>query len=343
MRPRFLICISAVVLFMVEFVFWLRSKHQNVVIQPKQEIVQSTNQPARNAIVSDQHISRPVLSQTNRTPLIPSSVGIAEVTKSFVDDKNKPINLFVRFIDQSSNPVPEVKVKFGIMQLTALDPALMELGSKSIQLERTTDGDGRIEIHGEVGEGIGIGTIQKDGYEPERAQYSFGTVGGSFDNPIIVKMWSTNIHEQLITGEKTFDIAPDGKPHVIDLLKGTIAEAGDGDLTVWIQYTNQVTRGQVYDWSAGIKIINGGLFEEDLGSPMYDAPPDGYVPTFEIHGKIKGGQRGDSGDRQFYLKLKNGQEFGQMSIDLHAPFNDQTPGLINLSYVINPSGSRILR
>ncbi len=32
-----------------------------------------------------------------------------------------------------------------------------------------------------------------------------------------------------------------------------------------------------------------------------------------------------------------------MSINLIAPFNDQTPGLIRLSYAINSSGSRILR
>jgi hypothetical protein len=70
---------------------------------------------------------------------------------------------------------------------------------------------------------------------------------------------------------------------------------------------------------------------------------NGYTPFFRSRQQIKGGQRGQIGEHQFYLKLKNGQEYGQMSIDLHAPFNNQTPGLIRLSYAINPSGSRILR
>jgi len=35
-------------------------------------------------------------------------------------------------------------------------------------------------------------------------------------------MWSTNVHEQLITGGKSFHIEPDGRPYVIDLAKGTL-------------------------------------------------------------------------------------------------------------------------
>jgi len=76
---------------------------------------------------------------------------------------------------------------------------------------------------------------------------------------------------------------------------------------------------------------------------MYLAPTDGYASAFQLQQQIKGGQYGETGDRLFYLKLKDGAEYGQMSIDLYAPYNDQIPGLIRLSYAINPSGSRILR
>ena len=76
---------------------------------------------------------------------------------------------------------------------------------------------------------------------------------------------------------------------------------------------------------------------------MYQAPTDGYIPSFQLKQQIKGGQSGEIGDRLFYLKLKNGQEYGQMAIDLYAPWNSQIPGMIRLSYSINPSGSRILR
>ncbi len=172
---------------------------------------------------------------------------------------------------------------------------------------------------------------------------SFGAEGGSYDNPVIFKMWSDSIHEKLITGDKAFSIVPDGRPYFINLTDDTISESGPGDLTVWVQYTNQIVRGQLYDWSAGIEVINGGLLEEPLGTAMYEAPTDGYVPSFKLKQQIKGGQSGEIGERQFYLQLKSGQEYGQMSIDLYAPWNKQIPGLIRLSYAINPSGSDILR
>jgi hypothetical protein len=204
--------------------------------------------------------------------------------------------------------------------------------------------DGRFEITDGKGRNVTIESIQKDGFEFESGlPKTFGAVGGSFENPVVFKMWSTNVHEHLISGDKSFDIVPDGRPYFINLTDDTISESGEGDLKIWIQYTNQPVRGQLYNWSAEIDVINGGLLEEPLGSSMYEAPTDGYVPSFQLKGQIKGGQRGDTGERQFYLMLKNGREYGQMSIGLYAPFNDQTPGLIRLSYAINPSGSRILR
>jgi hypothetical protein len=211
--------------------------------------------------------------------------------------------------------------------------------------EVVSDSNGRFQwtdssVTGDI---VGVGSLKKEGYEAEPGQYSCRAGDGNYDNPVIFKMWSTNIHEQLITGTKSFDIVPDGRPYFINLTDGTIAESGAGDLKVWVRYANQVVRGQLYDWSASIEVINGGLLEEGLGSPMFEAPTEGYVPMFEVHGKIKGGQRGDTGERQFYLKLKNGQEYGQTTIGLYAPFNDQTPGLVRLSYAINPSGSPILR
>lgn len=39
-----------------------------------------------------------------------------------------------------------------------------------------------------------------------------------------------------------------------------VSEHESGDLKVWVQYTNQVVQGRLYDWSAGIEVINGGLY-----------------------------------------------------------------------------------
>lgn len=366
MRPRFLIVLTVAVLVMLGLLLWLRPAKPPVASTPApvsaaQSSVPPTSQPPANQPA--------IAAQLSATPASPLAAGGAATVsnnavqtrelemKQDVEGKNVPVRFYGMVIDQDSNALAGVSVTLSVRHNVYVTPGSLEamkyaafshdelqkVLSPSIQV--TTDAAGRFQWDdaGVTGDVLGVGSITKDGYEAEPGQYSCGAGSGSYDNPVIFKMWSTNIHEQLITGEKKFPIVPDGRSYVIDLNKGTIAESGAGDLKVWVKYPSQVTRGQLYDWSAEIDVINGGLLEEPLGSVMYSAPADGYVPSFQLRQQIKGGQSGETGSRQFYVRLNNGQEYGRITIDLYAPYNDQYPGLIRLSYAINPSGSRILR
>ena len=257
---------------------------------------------------------------------------------------NVPINFCGQVIDQDSNALSAVVVKVLIMHADVVGPGIAPTGPGPFPLERVTDAHGRFEINGVTGNGFGLDSIEKPGYEAELTRRGFGSTEGSFTAPVIFKMWNTNIHEQLISGHKSFDIVPDGRPYLIDLTTGAISESGPGDLKAWIKYVAPSTRGQLSDWSCEIDAINGGLLEaNEFFDFMDSAPTEGYIPAFKLQQQIKGGQRGSIGQRRFYVRLHNGQEYGRIEIGLYAPFNDQTPGLISLSYAINPSGSRILR
>jgi len=50
---------------------------------------------------------------------------------------------------------------------------------------------------------------------------------------------------------------------------------------------------------------------------------------------------GATGDKRFYVKLRNGQMYGRIVINLYADFHGKP--MIRISYAVNPSGSRILR
>ena len=350
MRPRFVIFLLVAVAVILAIAFWLRPVRPPVnlesisIAQPTNN-VPATPATAANAVSQSVPGTHPAIITTPVTPK-PSAatgMGIAEVVAKFIERKNIAIEFYGLVIDQDSNALAGVNVKVSVQQLTAPNPTAMELGATEVPFERITGPDGRFEISGLKGESLDLASIQKEGYEAEPTKRGFGASSGSVEQPVVFKMWSNKIHEKLISGGKSFEIVPDGRAYFINLTDDTISESAEGDLKVWIQCSNQPVRGQLYDWSAGIEVINGGLLEESLGSAMYEAPTEGYVPSFQLSGQIKGGQRGDIGERQFYLKLKNEQEYGQMSIGLYAPFNDQIPGLIRLSYVINPSGSRILR
>ena len=322
-------------------------------MRQKQESLQPHKSEAVESTGSVAHIVAVMSKPTNLVENLPvslanqlSKVNDREKTnevRQYLESQNKPVEFYGKAVDQDGNPLAGVKVKGQVLHIKVMAPAPWGDQDEIIPIEKETDSDGRFEVRGQSGRSLDIDLIQKSGYETEPWQHVRRATEGSIWNPVVFKLWSPNIHEQLITGEKSFEIQPDGKPHMIDLTKGTISENGDGDLKVWIRYTNQVSQGQLYDWSAGVEVINGGLLEEPYGTVMYFAATDGYTPSFLLQQQIKGGQSGEIGDRSFYLKLNNGQEYGRMNINLYAPYGYLHPGLIRLSYAINPSGSRILR
>jgi len=258
--------------------------------------------------------------------------------RALVEGQNVPFNFYGRVIDQDSNSLAGVKLK-----LSARHWSTTSTGS--LRLEKSTDADGRFDVHGITGDVFDLEEVTRDGYELEPySKHTYGAVGGSVSDPVIFKMWSTNIHEQLITGRKSFDIQPDGRPYGIDLAKGTLSESDEGDLKVWVKRPAQVTLGQRYNWSCGIEVTNGSLLiETNVNSSMYVAPVDGYTPSFKFDQPIGSGWGDTTGKKRFYLMLKNGQEYGRISIELLAYYNDRIPGLVRIEYAINPSGSRILR
>ena len=310
------------------------------------ETATKTTPPRSNPVVASHGARHAQASQP--PPVSPKSPvekegDLATASKAFAESLNVPVNFYGLVIDQDSSALAGVVVKVNVSHLAVVTPNNPSPDLSRYRFKRATGEDGRFEINGVTGEGFDLESITKAGYEAEPTRRGFAATEGSYTEPVIFKMWNTNIHEKLISGHKSFDIVPDGRPYVVDLAKGTISESEPGDLKVWIKCPAQMAPDQVYDWSCGVDALNGGLLEEPPGVAMYLAPAEGYKPSFQLQGQIKKGQRGSSGERSFYVRLNNGQEYGAIGIGLYAPFNNQTPGLIRLSYTINPSGSRILR
>ncbi len=350
MKTQYVIFLLVAVVVILAVVFWLRPVQLPTSTEQTQTAVQTSNAPVASVSVASQStpvgINPTLITSPNlkSQPSGTNQTGLKEAIEKLVEGRNKPIRFYGQVIDQDSNGLAGVEIKSVVQQITMPDSLQGPewIGSKYINVVRTTGADGRFEISGLNGDGFGIG-LTKDGYEAEPDHRSFGQIGGSYDNPVIFKMWNTNIHEHLISGEKVFHIIPDGRPYFINLTEGTISESDAGDLKVWVKRPEQITYGQRYDWSCGIDAINGGLLEQPRGTVMYSAPTDEYNQAFQFEQTIGSGWGDSTGERQFYIRLNNGQEYGRISVELYAYYNDQTPGLIRLSYAINPSGSRILR
>lgn len=369
MRPRFVIGIFVFALAVIALLFWLCPKPP---VTSTPAPVQSAQSPVLRTNRQPAIVARPSANPVTAFNPVTASNNTVEAQElrmqQAVEKQNVPVCFYGKVVDQDSNALAGVRVKLGVRHNIYVIPNSPEaakyaaLSHEELQkmLNPTTtvvtDTNGRCQwvspsITGDI---LGVGSLTKAGYEAEPGQYSCGAGGGSYDNPVIFKMWSDSIHDKLITGSKSFPIVPDGRPYFINLTDDIISESGPGDLKVWIQYTNQVVQGQLYDWSAGIEVINGGLLEVPqaainsgfLAEPpfaMYSAPENGYTPSFQLKSQINGGQSGEIGNRFFYLRLKDGKEYGRMSINLFAPYGHLYPGLVRISYAINPSGSHILK
>src|SRR5579859_3256860 len=107
--------------------------------------------------------------------------------RALVEGQNVPFNFYGRVIDQDSNSLAGVKLK-----LSARHWSTTSTGS--LRLEKSTDADGRFDVHGITGDVFDLEEVTRDGYELEPySKHTYGAVGGSVSDPVIFKMWSTNI------------------------------------------------------------------------------------------------------------------------------------------------------
>jgi hypothetical protein len=263
-----------------------------------------------------------------------------ESAQAFKEDPDLPVAFYGLVVDQDSNVLQNVKVDVEIMQWNLSD--LPRTALKATRVEKQSDADGRFEVSGLQAHGVIIRSFTKVGYEPEMVRDRYGEYAaqaGSFDQPKMFRLWSTNLHESLISGEKKFHLVPDGRRYGIDLIKGTIIEGGEGDLVVWIKRSEPVQEERRYDWSCEFAVPAGGLVE-DGNYFMFRAPEAGYTSAFAHEAKVGAyGWGVSTSDKRFYLKLRNGQMFGRIVINV----DTRDPATIRLSYAVNPSGSRVLR
>ena len=258
-------------------------------------------------------------------------------------DHDLPVALYGRVVDQDTKPLPDVAVNVAIIDEYATRSGGMTGRTERVQIQ--TGADGRFEVSGFRGNRVAVEGLTKDGYEPELQQH-YGFVpprGTTFDSPAVLRLWSTNFHEPLIEGEKSFVVIPDGRHYAIDLVKGTIDESEQGDLVLWIKRPEIVKRPKRYEWASEVGVPAGGLLENE-NRAMFVAPELGYTNAFAHREEAGVNGWGDGFERKlFYLKLRKAQMYGRMSLDLYAYYDEKRPALIRISYAINPSGSRLLR
>lgn len=265
--------------------------------------------------------------------------------------KNVPIGFFGRIVDQDNRPLSGVRVVASARQW--LYAPVAGLTSTHPTTEALSASDGSFEFTDLSGDALKIEALEKKGYEAEpSATRDFGyNVSENHvpdrNNPVVLRMWRSEVKERLITGKMFFAIWPDGRDYTVNLLEGKHVESvtEEGDFRIRVKRSTDAKFGQKYDWSFVIAPINGGIIEEqDPHSSMFLAPDTGFLAQYEFSIKADGDQWGHRVKKRFYVRSRGGMVVGRITVDVF-PFYDlkKKDGTVGIDYAINPSGTSVLR
>lgn len=334
-----LVIVSIGIIFTLVF-FLQRSR----LIQGAKSFTGTISVPTLSINSSTTNSTLSVISSTPPVPklnIIQNDREKTNIIREYMESQNVPIDFFGKITDQDGNPVSGVKVQIKVRHWIVITPAAFGADAKMIPVATETDLSGCFEIHNVTGDGFDVESIQKAGYAlSPKTPNGFDPNNGSLNNPVIIKMWKLGDKEQLVTGEKFWGIIPDGRVYTIDLLKGIKAESADaaGDFRIAVSRPAGVSRQDRYDWSFQIMPIEGGIIETE-DDFMYQAPERDYASKYDFHLNASETPWTYRIKKKFYTEARG--HFARIDIEVFAHYQDQ--GVLNISWAINPTGSRNLQ
>ena len=269
--------------------------------------------------------------------------------KESLFDKAKPstksiedIDLWIRVIDQYSNPVEGVRVNYGGKSGYLTD------GSDSDHF--FTDANGMGLTKGAAGTGLSIWGVEKRSYvfrvdnsqdtpderiniygkSKEEHENYWGTY--SKDNPFTIVIWKKEGESQVKTGERLFAVLPDGSLYFLDFDSKQYTQKMDSveKAGMYIRFE----RGET-DWTATIEYHDGGLIET-TDQYMFQAPTSGYYSTV-----IKEGAGQSWKNYDLYAYNQRYKMYSRFHISL-MPFFNEKKAAVRIWYVTNYKGERNL-
>lgn len=264
-----------------------------------------------------------------------------------VEGRNVRIDFWGEIIDQSGQPVPEVRVKMKVRRGNY--SAAAGVGATFDKRETLTDSEGRFELVGAEGDSLSFESISKDGYRLSartKMGYGFGDMPAAIKAdarfPIVIQMWKLGPLTELISFRTLFGFKPDGHPYTLDLLnnKKLEGENADGDLVVKLTRPSNVTPKEKFEWTLELSAIGGGLVE-GTNDFMYLAPDTGYQQKVVIHMVPTEMDYASALTKDYFISSREGKVFGAVHLRIRPDYDGESA--IFVESWMNPSGSRNLQ
>jgi uncharacterized repeat protein (TIGR03803 family) len=258
-----------------------------------------------------------------------------------MDLMQAPIDFYGKVVDENSNVVALAKVAFRWMDLTARGLENTSAGG--------SDAMGLFSLAGKQGASLTV-SVSKDGYYATRNSqqtFRYSKMEGNLRivpdarHPVIFELRKQGKGEHLIVTSippgigQIFQLWHDGTPIEIDLLNGTKAAPGSGQLKLEFWRDISEKNIQPFDWKLILSVPGGGIrqTEEEFA---FMAPSSGYQSSLIIDMPKTNKSWQAEIRSKYYVQLPGGK-YGRIDFYL-MPYN----GAFTINSVINSSGSRNL-
>jgi hypothetical protein len=306
------------------------------------------NEPVAAAVTNQNPAATPKAAVTTPVPSAPAPVAVAPnapatsaptaVLPTVTELLQKPINFYGKVIDENSNPVAGVSIKFRWTDLTAPNQ------------ERTSStesySDGLFSLRDRHGASMTLWFSKAGYYSPHHGQMSFNYAFGpdilSPDphNPVIFQLRKKGQGAELVTSDNGIQpslaalVPINGDPVSVNLLQKEVGTSGDLEIS---QVKPDSSHWQLAtNWSFHMSIPAGGFIQEEDAFP-FTAPETGYQTTVDLN-FVKGEPDWTTQlTKTYYIAFGQPQKYGWLRVE--ANIAQQT---VFLTYAINPTGSRNL-
>jgi hypothetical protein len=192
----------------------------------------------------------------------------AESVREKVKREQVPLDFYGRVVDEDGAGVPNTRIVFSYSHFDPLQPFYLFYGTSELSL--MSDNAGNFAVRGIQGYGFSV-KVSKEGYDASTSNFRGASIVGgpdrpvktSQDSPMIFHLRKKGLAEPLIYVDRSYRLARDGSPKLIDLLTGrTNTPNADLRIQAW---TDEQHKDKEYRYDFRVRIEVTAVIEIPFG------------------------------------------------------------------------------
>ena len=264
-----------------------------------------------------------------------------------IEAGNVPIELWGRVVDQGGVPLSGVRIAYIYSVYHGNDQGVAWIEHEAREGETVSNGDGLFAITDLKGHDLTIESVTKTDYVYRQRSSLTYDFGGNMqedrfkpqrDKPVRIVMIHKGAMESLIHMRSSVDVSGDGIVEHWNLWSGEADPSGELLIIYKAGLAVPANPSQLFNWSADLGVVGGGIIEAPWDEGVHRAPEIGYSAT-AAYPRLAPKQ--GIPHRSFYLQTADGK-YGRIEVELSTSHDGRSARFYITSDMNPHPGSRNL-